>query len=214
MQLTYTPIDRVTGEPYAGADIYLTIEHPATGKFLTEAGLWVDETSQVYPTRTNGKWVYDFTQGVVGQAYRAVFYQEENLAHSSSYTFVFNDDEEPPMSEEITSIKEQAKSYLTLHAQVSVDPTLTEDEQDALILQARIADKNGRGINDPDYAETYDIPTLLYNAWMVKAAKASAAYAISDSELSLHREQVHDHCLKQSEHWKSQMAYSISNLEE
>ena len=94
-------------------------------------------------------------------------------------------------------------NYIRMHLQPSVDPVLTDAEFNALVDLAAIADPDGLSPTDDDWTPTYDVTAAISQGWEVKAAKVAGAYAFIDAGLSLHRDQVHQMCLKQAALWRS-----------
>lgn len=95
------------------------------------------------------------------------------------------------------------EAYITLHLQPSEDPILTNAELTAIVALASIADSEDRSPDDVDWEATYDVASAIAQGWEIKAAKVVGAYRFKDTGLELHRDQVHDHCLKQAALWRS-----------
>lgn len=102
--------------------------------------------------------------------------------------------------------------YLTLHLQPDAEPALTDAEMLSLVELAKRADSSDRSPDDADWVATYNYPAAIAAGWAVKAAKVVGNYQFSDSYLSLHREQVLDHCLKMQGVWLSKNVGSMSSL--
>ena len=103
----------------------------------------------------------------------------------------------------------EAISYVSLYCQSTVDPVLSDDEITALVNAVRIVDSEGRLITDEEWVPTYDLARAVRDGWELKAAKASSAYAMSDPNTSLHREQVFAHCQEMVKRWEKRIAQSI-----
>jgi len=101
---------------------------------------------------------------------------------------------------------------LTLHLQPTIDPAVSDDELEALLAGAVRPDSEGRSPTDDEWEETYCVAQAIADGWRLKAAKASGAYAFADGNLSLHREQVVENCLKMEKQWRRRVATSVEVL--
>lgn len=102
-----------------------------------------------------------------------------------------------------------AKTYVGRHCQSAVDPVLSDADLTALVSGCRVVDSEDRLISDTDYVPTYDLTRAVVDGWLLKAAKASAGFAVSDSGQSLQRQQVQENCLKMADRWESRIVESI-----
>ena len=90
----------------------------------------------------------------------------------------------------------EALDYVKLYAQAAVDPILSDDDINNLLLDCRIVDSENRLITDANYVSTYDLNLAVSTAWELKSAKVSGNYAFADNGLNIHREQIIENCLR------------------
>ena len=94
---------------------------------------------------------------------------------------------------------ETALSRLTIMTQASVDPGLTADELDMLLVTAETADDDLIEPGEEGWVPTYSVSGLRTAAgqgWLLKAGKASADFEVSvGTGKSFKLQQVHDMCL-------------------
>jgi len=107
-------------------------------------------------------------------------------------------------------LRATAKIQLQRMTAYAVAPTLCDDEIEALLDLSRRAAADGRGIDDSGWIETYDLNWAAYEGWNWKAAKCSDQFAtaISADGISMHAEQVFDHCEKMADRYRRRIAQS------
>ena len=74
------------------------------------------------------------------------------------------------------------------------EPTLSEDDLDAVLGQAAKADSDGLAPDDEDWVPTYDLNAAAAAAWLVKAARASPLTELDPPESGIVTSKVFDNC--------------------
>jgi hypothetical protein len=90
------------------------------------------------------------------------------------------------------------------------DPTLTDDEVEALLPLARRADIYGFPPSDNSWTPTYDLSAAAAEGWRRKAGKVAGLYRFSVDNQSFDRQQIHDMCLAMAAQYKRGAACSVS----
>ncbi|HYJ92166.1 MAG TPA: hypothetical protein VEV84_12710 [Pyrinomonadaceae bacterium] len=89
---------------------------------------------------------------------------------------------------------ETAQDRLKKMAAADVEPTLTDDEIDALLVPCCLKDKEGRAPTDIDWTPTYDLNSAAASAWMIKAARASATVEVDPPGSGIFTSKVFENC--------------------
>ncbi len=74
------------------------------------------------------------------------------------------------------------------------DPTLSEDDLDALLADAALCDADGLAPSDDGWTPTYDLNAAAAAGWLVKAGRASILTAIDPPESGIVTSKVFDNC--------------------
>jgi hypothetical protein len=75
-----------------------------------------------------------------------------------------------------------------------VDPTLSEDDLDALLADAALCDTDGLAPTDADWTPTYDLNAAAAAGWLLKAGRASILTAVDPPESGIVTAKVFDNC--------------------
>jgi hypothetical protein len=75
------------------------------------------------------------------------------------------------------------------------EPVLTETEVEAILDSAAIADAEGNSPTNDNWQPTYDINRAAAEAWLIKAARASALTEIDPPESGIVTSKVFDNCI-------------------
>ena len=75
-----------------------------------------------------------------------------------------------------------------------VEPTLSDDELDELLIPCCLKDKDGLTPTDPDWSPTYDLHLAASNGWLIKAARAAATVEIDPPGSGIMTSKVFDNC--------------------
>jgi hypothetical protein len=73
-------------------------------------------------------------------------------------------------------------------------PELTEDDLNAALATAAMADANGHAPTDVAWTPTYDLNSAASAAWLVKAARAAAEVAVDGTDPVIVTSKVFDNC--------------------
>ncbi len=90
------------------------------------------------------------------------------------------------------------------------EPVLTETEVEDILGNASVADAEGNAPANDDWTPTYDINKAAAEAWLIKAARASALTEIDPPESGIVTSQVFENCVRMSREFKARGNASIS----
>lgn len=90
------------------------------------------------------------------------------------------------------------------------EPVLTETEVEDILGNASVADAEGNAPANDDWTPTYDINKAAAEAWLIKAARASALTEIDPPGSGILTSQVFENCMKMSREFKSRGSVSVS----
>ncbi len=76
----------------------------------------------------------------------------------------------------------------------SADPTLSEEDLDAALAAAAMADEDGLPPTDGGWKPTYDLNAAATAAWLVKAARASPLTEVDPPGSGIVTSKVFDNC--------------------
>lgn len=96
----------------------------------------------------------------------------------------------------------EARARIELLTKSSSYPTLSSDEIDALVAQAKRADSSGRAPSADDWEETWAIAAAVAIGWELKAAQVVADFDFESAGQKFSRSQIHKMCLEQAKHWR------------
>ena len=111
-----------------------------------------------------------------------------------------------PLSTRIMTPLEKLKAL----AAWETEPILTETEVEDVLGNASVADSEGNAPANDDWTPTYDINKAAAEAWLIKAARASALTEIDPPESGIVTSQVFENCMKLSREFKTKVNSSIS----
>ncbi|MBK8466125.1 MAG: hypothetical protein IPL32_09860 [Chloracidobacterium sp.] len=74
------------------------------------------------------------------------------------------------------------------------EPTLSEDDLDAILAVAALVDIDGLVPSDEEWKPTYDLNAAAASAWLVKAARASTLTEVDPPESGIFTSKVFDNC--------------------
>jgi len=89
---------------------------------------------------------------------------------------------------------ETAKDKLKKMTAWDVEPTISDDELDELLVPCCIKDKDGLPPTDPGWTPTYDLNTAAAGGWLIKAARAAAMVEIDPPGSGIMTSKVFDNC--------------------
>lgn len=90
------------------------------------------------------------------------------------------------------------------------EPVLTETEVEDILGNASVADSEGNEPSNDDWTPTYDINKAAAEAWLIKAARASALTEIDPPESGIVTSQIFENCMKMSREFKAKTTASVS----
>lgn len=103
----------------------------------------------------------------------------------------------------------EARSRLKKMIAADVDPILTVDEVDDLLLMAKREDSEGLAPSDDDWEPTFDLVSAAAEGWRWKAGRTVPRYGVSLDTESLQRQQVYAHCMSQANNYAKRI---VGNL--
>lgn len=89
---------------------------------------------------------------------------------------------------------ETAKDTLKKMTAWDVEPTLTDEELDEILIPCCVMDKDGLPPSDPSWTPTYDLNSAAAAAWLVKAARAAATVEVDPAGSGLFTSKVFENC--------------------
>lgn len=104
-----------------------------------------------------------------------------------------------------TLILDKVKLYL----QPLMEPVITEDELQQILVLGKRKDINGIYPDEENYIETIDHNWCIAEGFKIKAAKASGSYQFKNESLELHREQIITNCLKMVSEYSKKTITSV-----
>lgn len=84
-----------------------------------------------------------------------------------------------------------------------IDPALSEDDLNAALDTAPLPDLNGNSPADEEWQPTYDLNSAAAEAWLIKAARASALVEVGPPESGLTTSRVFDNCRQMARYYRS-----------
>jgi hypothetical protein len=90
-----------------------------------------------------------------------------------------------------------------------VEPTLTDDELDELLIPCCLMDKTGLPPSDPDWTPTYDLNLAAANGWMIKAARAAATVEIDPPGSGIMTSKVFDNCRAMARIYRAKVRLAV-----
>ncbi len=89
------------------------------------------------------------------------------------------------------------------------EPVLTETEVEDILENAAVTDAEGNAPSNDDWTPTYDINRAAAEAWLIKAARASASTEIDPPESGIVTSQIFENCIKMSREFKAKTTVSF-----
>lgn len=91
------------------------------------------------------------------------------------------------------------------------EPTLSEDDLDAVLAQAATADVDGLAPDDVSWTPTYDLNSAAAAAWLVKAARASPLTEIDPPGSGIVTSKVFDNCRAMARIYSAKRNVTVSS---
>ena len=104
---------------------------------------------------------------------------------------------------------ETAKDKLKKMTAWDVDPTLSEDELDELLIPCCLVDHSGLAPTDPGWTPTYDINAAAAAGWLIKAARAAALVEIDPPGSGIFTSKVFDNCRTMARIYKAKCRLAV-----
>ena len=105
--------------------------------------------------------------------------------------------------------EEEARTRLEMMLAHDVEPTLSVEEVDELVVLARRADSDGLAPDDDDWVPTFDLDAAAAEGWSWKANKVVPRFDVTLDGDSLRRAQIYAHCRRQASHYANRV---VGNL--
>jgi hypothetical protein len=105
---------------------------------------------------------------------------------------------------------ESAKDKLKKMTASDVEPLLSDDEVDELLLPASVADTNGLPPTDTDWTPTYDLNAAAADGWLIKAGRAAALVEIDPPGSGVFTAKVFDNCRAMARIYRAKCRLSIT----
>jgi hypothetical protein len=83
------------------------------------------------------------------------------------------------------------------------EPALSEDDLNAALGTAPVPDLNGNAPTDEEWIPTYDLNAAAAEAWLIKAARASALVAVDPPGSGITTSRVYDNCREMARVYRS-----------
>jgi len=90
------------------------------------------------------------------------------------------------------------------------EPTLSEDDLEAALAAAALADVDGMVPSEEDWKPTYDINAAAAAAWLVKAARASPQTEVDPPGSGITTSKVFDNCRAMARIYASKRNLTVS----
>lgn len=90
------------------------------------------------------------------------------------------------------------------------EPVLTETEVEEVLDAAAVADNEGNSPSNDDWSPTYDINKAAAEAWLIKAARASALTEVDPPESGIVTSKVFDNCIVMARFYARRRVSTIS----
>lgn len=103
----------------------------------------------------------------------------------------------------------EAVAEISALCQASSFPTLSQDQLNFLLKQAKRADGLGRSILHPQWEPTYNLNYAVAKGWELKAGNAAAQYDIADTDQKLSRSQVFAQCMAMARTYKAKLSGTV-----
>ncbi len=100
-----------------------------------------------------------------------------------------------PSAAQWNDMPETILDKLKLLSAWETEPVLTETEVESILDSAAIADAEGNSPTNDNWQPTYDINRAAAEAWLIKAARASALTEIDPPESGIVTSKVFDNCV-------------------
>lgn len=95
----------------------------------------------------------------------------------------------------------EARARLERMIAADIDPVLTVDEVDDLLLMAKREDSEGLAPSDDDWEPTFALDAAAAEGWRWKAGRTVPRYGVTLDTESLQRQQVYAHCMSQANNY-------------
>lgn len=104
----------------------------------------------------------------------------------------------------------EARAELATLIEADAHPTLSIEELDRLLGNARVLDEDGNAPDDDDWVPTWNLAFAAYRGWQRKLAKCGDMVDISTDGHSQRLSQVRDHCKDMIEQYRRQQVWSVA----
>lgn len=103
----------------------------------------------------------------------------------------------------------EVRARIALFTLATTDPTLSDEELDALVNQSRRVDANGLLANDADWEPTWSLNAAIATGWEIKAGKVSTAVDVGTAKTKLSRSQMFENLMKMADRWRRKVVDAI-----
>src|SRR5438270_13195716 len=107
---------------------------------------------------------------------------------------------------------ETAKDKLKKMTAWDVEPAITDDELDELLVPCCIKDKAGLPPSDPGWTPTYDLNSAAAGGWLIKAARAAAMVEIDPPGSGIMTSKVFDNCRAMARIYRAKTRLNIGMM--
>ena len=91
-----------------------------------------------------------------------------------------------------------------------LEPTLSEDDLDAVLAASAMADGDGLAPSDDDWTPTYDLNAAAAAAWLVKAARASPLTEVDPPDSGIVTSKVFENCRAMARIYAAKLRATVS----
>jgi hypothetical protein len=102
-----------------------------------------------------------------------------------------------------------ARAKLEDMVAASTFPTLSTEQVDRLLAEAKRTDKDGHAPDDDDWSGLYDLNYAAAAGWRIKAGMTSNRHSFGSNQGNYNPEQVFEHCMKMADHYAAKQVSSI-----
>ena len=96
----------------------------------------------------------------------------------------------------------EALAIVKVNCNTTGDPVVSDADVSTVIAQYKTVDADGYMITDTaNYTETYHIPMICRDVWMIKAGRVATAYDMENGDQTLSRDQMRNGCLQMANEW-------------
>jgi len=89
------------------------------------------------------------------------------------------------------------------------EPTITEDDLEAVIEQYQVIDANGVLPTEDDYEPTYNINLAIAECWDIKAGRATELISTDLDGDRMSADQIYEHCVQMAKKYRKRTSVSV-----